>query len=94
MRSDDVLALVVFLALMLVGFAILLYDKPPGEHRARKSRGLPRWRVPKWVRDERAKQERGRGNPFRCGSCGYDMSGLPQNVICPECGFRHSRNLP
>lgn len=39
------------------------------------------WPLIFWVR------QRHRGRPVRaCTSCGYDLSGLPPLITCPECG--------
>ncbi len=32
--------------------------------------------------------------PTPCGSCGYELLGLPQNGVCPECGTRVGEDAP
>lgn len=32
----------------------------------------------------------GKPDPGRCASCGYDLTGLPIGVVCPECGRKRA----
>ena len=52
--------------------------------------GLAGWAYGLW----RRRRLQRRDDIHACARCGYDLSGVPRNPICPECGHVRERLPP